>query len=406
MKKVILFLMLLATLVPAALAQDPGDEEAERPLLAISGFIPDSLALRDAPIAFYYADLNAMLRAEGVEPIGGMFELLGGDLWFNAMFRNQVTSVMQYAMITQEEGRELVGFNLYDVAQIAQFGAPPDDGLIFKGAFDGDAIGTALEARDFGQAEINGVTVWHHLEDYDVDLENRQMGDPFKGYLGMASRIALLPDDDDPVYIGGTASWAGTTAIVEAAQDEVYSLADAADFRALIDALEDPETYEMPVIQAIFVPPAGFPLPPSAVPNPAREGEDAMLEALEEEDLPLYRLLALADRREGERDLAIAAMLYDDAETAQAAGEIIIERLGIYDPFERMTDLNAEIEEPRIYETEDGVVLVVTVSMPIYDVEEPDDSPLPVRPGVTIFRYWFQMFVRRELFPFAISVEE
>jgi hypothetical protein len=415
MKKVILFLMLFTIWIPAALAQDPGDEEAERPLLAIAGLIPDSALVREAPIAFAYADFDAMLRAEGVEPMGQAFALLGGDLWRKAMMRNMTIDMMEYAMRNIEHGKELVGFNFYDLARAVQFGMPPDDGLIFEGMFDADAIGAALEARDFEQGEIEGVTVWHRLEDRDMDLQSRQPADPFKGYLGMAARIALLPDDDEPVYIGSTASWAGTTAIVEAAQDEIDSLADAADFRALIDALEDPETYETPVIQAIFMGPETFMIDEDSLAMFGRsideEERDALRERFGLDDpakaLPPFRLMAIADRVEGERVLAVLALLYNDAEAAEEAGEKLVERLGTFSPplmqdRDFMAELGAEMVMPRIVESADGTAtLIITSSAPPW--EPPDDESFG--PPPTVFRYWVQMIYRSEFLPLYIHME-
>src|SRR5690606_28795459 len=108
-------------------------------------------------------------------------------------------------------------FDRLAIDRALSYGVPPGMVMLIDVDYDADSIAAALGARDFEQRDVNGVTVWHRYDDFQINLASREPADPFNGQLGGAARVALLPS---PSYLVYSASWPPVEAAIATAVDE------------------------------------------------------------------------------------------------------------------------------------------------------------------------------------------
>ncbi len=100
---------------------------------------------------------------------------------------------------------DLLGFEWFAIEQALGYGRPPTLGIVLAAQVDAERLGDRLARRGFASTVLHGVTIWHRNEDGRVNLAERTPADPFVGPLGMAARIAVLPD-----HLVGTRFWSMT----------------------------------------------------------------------------------------------------------------------------------------------------------------------------------------------------
>ncbi len=412
-KIVLLFIVLIVLAVAPAAAQDGGG--ADNPLLDMLALVPADAAPTDAVPIFGYADYRALEAARGLEN-PGTFEAFDADeegvagYWRNALFRLSSGPRLDYLFAQVIDMPRLVGFEWFDVNRGLTFGIPPAEGTIFAGEFDTGNMGEALSARDFEQVDYEGVAIWRRFEDGSVSIEDREPGDPFGGALGRAARIAVIPGNDDMIYLANSAADIGTQMMVDAAQGNVASLADDPDYRALAEAVTDSNYYGGVLIQAsvFHVFRVGF------VPDePVMAGgdEDAPDPMADYGELPVYSLAMLADRQEGDEEVHIVALVYADADTAQIAAEELAARLGTFarhdDPTFILVDYYGSQIETHVYENEEigRAVAVVEVRQVGPELGETGDSGMLIAPG-RMFSIWNGLMARWQFYPIRIVEEQ
>src|SRR5690606_10259185 len=119
--------------------------------------------------------------------------------------------------------------------------------------------------------------------------------------------------------LASTYSMESLDGMVAAAATRGVTLSNVLSYRALAQALIDPERYTGDLVQANFMnydPTCAFDL--SAYESPEalttrRHSRMPINEWLEYRELPRYFLAALADRQEGETQVAIIALVYFNA---------------------------------------------------------------------------------------------
>lgn len=313
-----LFLALLLVVLPgaSALAQD---DSPPSPLLAMLGDVPQGAIPADSGWATVrYTDYAALYEAEGITKLRdfGNLDLLKTAVPLPGMLMRLAAGpeALSYVFASAGKMAAAVGFEwLLDVDRSLEFGDPPGVGLLLGGEFDTEAIGAALQARDFSQADVSGVTVWHRFDDLAISVADRDPADPFGGNLGAAARIALLPD-----MLANARSWPLINGIIGAAQGDLPSLADDPAYRALAGAITAPDGL---LIQALFF--GGEALQVAG--DPAQLG--LAMPAADLGPLPPYALAILADRQEGNDQVHLIGLVYADAPTAQAAADVLAGRI-------------------------------------------------------------------------------
>ncbi|MCZ7539810.1 MAG: hypothetical protein M5U29_07870 [Anaerolineae bacterium] len=120
-----------------------------------------------------YTDYAALYEAEGITKLRdfGNVDLLMTAVPLPGMMMRLAAGpeALSYVFASTGQMAAAVGFEwLLDVDRSLEFGDPPGVGLLLGGDFDAAAIGAALQARDFSQADVSGVTVWHRFDDLAI----------------------------------------------------------------------------------------------------------------------------------------------------------------------------------------------------------------------------------------------
>ncbi|MCG6903800.1 MAG: hypothetical protein LJE68_14075 [Rhodobacter sp.] len=162
---------------------------ADTPLLDLLAHIP-----ADAADMVYLSD-HAVMRAQ-IEPF--VQTTPPGDpnrtlQTFSTLFGPG--GIDTGGLMTFADGTETaLGFDLFNIDQLAGWGTPPDAPLIITGVADRAAdIAAAHLARGFETSAYNGHTVWHRQNDHEINLKRRNE-DPFSGTIGVSLRLAVKDD--------------------------------------------------------------------------------------------------------------------------------------------------------------------------------------------------------------------
>lgn len=380
-------------------------------LIDLLSAVPSHLPERTAVLPVSYVDFDAIVGAAYARTVpGASLATVGFDDLIPAMMRVTAgpPTYLHNLIVIHDDMPGLLGIDVGDVRRALHFGMPPPWGMILgldPATVDDRAIRTALDGRDFQRREVAGVTVWHRLDDGQIDIRNRNPGDPFGGYLGQSARIALLGP-----RLAGSPFWAIAEAMVAAAGDGP-SLADDPDARAIADAVADPDGS---LLQLYLIDPADTMAVPDAFAELVASGEAESLDSLVAESamgpLPPYRMVGLADRFAGDRDEALIVLTYDDAETAEAAAAILADRLDGFRPasqpdawVRRREDLAAVIA-PSVVDPGDGGPAAAVVRVTYRAAFPSDEAVGGIRPtGGLIFRFLVEAWMRRELAPLMIA---
>lgn len=363
---------------------EPGPDYAgsRDALLDLMAMVPNTEAGRSGTPMVSYIDFDAMVAAglHKVAPDADMGSVPLDDALMTLM-RAQAgpQEYMQYIHVARDSMVDVIGVGPVDIRRGLDFGKPPVLGMMLglnRDADFADAIGAALAGRDFGERMVHGVPVWHNLDDNQIDIANRLPEDPFWGSLGRSERLFEFEG-----VLAGAPAWAMAEAMVGAAIDKDPSLIDDPTICAVAAAATD-QSLDGELLQFLLINPQDvmFAIPGIDI---SSGGDSPSLElaepAAQPGDLPPYRIAAFADRFTGERDEALIALAYRDADTAAAAGAVLAERLQAFRPTSQpetwqrlLTDFNAEISSEVIAPTADGpAVALVRVR---YDSQFPTDE--------------------------------
>lgn len=314
-------------LILAALAMTA--EAAEDRLTPLLRFVPPA-ALAGPQDAVSFVDLAAVrsVLADQVSPTA-METWSEADRALATLMRatNLPPMLADYAQNDGASGfagmEAHLGFGWDDVERAIGFGAPPATTLVLAGTprvTDAAAIGEALAAGGFAVEEREGHPFWWRLSDNASDLASRDPSHPLRGAIGGSARAGILSE----AFVAA-GNWAAIDAVL--AQDAAAGTSP--DLAALAHALNQPVAEEGVLLQAYLMPGA-VDLAPGAELAGRTDLDDEALAALRERLLsgegsgvPRYRAVAFGDRQEGDRAVAVVALLYDSEEAAQAAAEAV-----------------------------------------------------------------------------------
>ncbi|HWV36339.1 MAG TPA: hypothetical protein VNZ55_11950 [Thermomicrobiales bacterium] len=218
----------------------PVGARASGPLGDLLALIPAAQATKaaGAGVLFFYADLETQLAhlgipQDGADPSTEMLEAL----------RPLATASQAFSYALAPEFAETFGFNTLNTHRTLYAGAPPDDLTFFKGGFDPETVGAALEASGFERKSAgSGIDFWTVGEEGELDLSS-----PVSRFgVGAMNNAVILNDD---VLVFGRFATA-IKAIVRQAAEPGPSLADQPGVAPVI------ESFSSDMVSAIAVTPS------------------------------------------------------------------------------------------------------------------------------------------------------
>ena len=403
----IFFLIFIGLLTYSIQAQ-----QQETPLLRLLNQIPDGEAAAET---FSYVDYRAIVETRSGAPL-----ITSADDWEALVSRDaKELSLWMAAFFGVASGpsdllqnvreplpmRDVTGIDLFAIERAFAYGMPPGEVWLLEGEFDTEAIANTHIERDYQEQTVVGVTLWCGNDDCDgsvMDLSSREPADPFGGRLGR--RQPLFVTDS---LVASSANTDRLVALAQAVAGETDSLAQNDNYLSLAEAI----TQKGRLLQAWFISPLDI-MPASANLVNSLIGEELsadQIEALRAEmeaeftPLPQYRLLGFADTVSDSEQIAIAALVYNDAEKASEAAEIVVQQIEDYVSLATQEPLSDMLEErgvtaveTSIYENDERAVLLVSLHAPL-PAEEPIAEGLGPVSSSLVFHLLINMYQQRDL---------
>lgn len=319
----VLMAMLLLTLSPSA-AQ--GDSDTRPPLLRVLSAAPDIADIRNQSVIASFADYEAALALRGLEAPNDLTTLLDMDSDQRAPYLFSIPAAGPEAFLRQftllGEMPAVMGFDFFDITQAAELGVPPMTAIIVNGAFDAQVVTDAHLARGYTAETGDFGTTLCPADGCDsgmnVDVQNRQMANPFGGDLGR-SRPIIVNDD----VILSTAAFPLLVTMSGVAQGRTPSLADAKDVQAVANIL----AYREYVSAVMLFSPIAVDVVDATASSGRFSNFKGRLDSLP--PLPTYSLLAVSHTADAEYEYGDILLIYPDLDTASQAYQSIIARLEV-----------------------------------------------------------------------------
>lgn len=375
--------LLLVVLLCSACGAKQSEPTSARPLLDLLAGIPqDHISQSDAFI--YFVDYSAIESAYNATrpPDAEVFANVrekdeSYKVWWVVWRRTSGLLLEPWLMLETMPNR--VGFSALEVDQVIQFGTQ-SQGLILTGSFDAAAIRTAYQANlGLAMQDLDGMAVWCWAEDCSggaqIDSEYRMQENPFGGNLGQ--RQPMIISDD---LLMAAADLELVLAHLGAAEGTVPNLADDPDYLAAVNAVSQ----DADVLQAVIANPTmaqrmanKLPIDDRLSVNIYMAAQETLLENFQE--LPPFELLILADTVTETEQIARLGVVYKDADSAELAAPILLDRLANHRPITRSGVLafseilaEANVTNPRYYvhQEADRAVLVLEFATPKATPEE------------------------------------
>lgn len=411
-KRTTLFVVMLVLVIltsGAVAAQD----DAPHPFLQLLGAIPDNPgALED----FSYVDFRAIVAGREGAPLvtnGEEWQAmreedsLESQLWFAAFqaIYSGPSDLMQN-IARPFEMRDAIGIDPYTIDRAVTYGLPPSAVAVIQGEFDTDAITAAYTARDYLENERSGFTLWCGNEECDgtrTNLASRNPADPFGGALGRQQPVLIAE-----TLVASSADIERLELQAEALAGEAPTLADNADFRAIAEAItQDGLLRQMWFVNPVNITPDSSAVVGAIAENPESASEVATREAERAENaapIPPYRLAAFADIATETEQIAVIALAYTDAEFAEGAGEILLDRMENYVSLRTQQPLTQMLEErgvtsieTEIYETDERAVLLILLRGTQVTAEPVDEELSRLASSSMLFRLLPTMYTQRDI---------
>lgn len=334
----VLSLLLCLTIMPIT-AQNPDTTSFfdEHPLLQMLSTVSDEQAMREDII--YYMDYRAVENAVDYIPTyDTVDEWISGDEWMGFTDRWLSLPVTLNGLEFWEELEripEVLGFDFFDLDQTLEAGRTPSTVTVWRGDFDEDAIIEAHLGRDYEARTTNDISVLCATSpDFDTncnyvappDFENRDLANLFDPVLARNPFVGILPNmlisAFSPLYFGNA---------ISARADEIPSLADNPEIRALSEAILNPDVYSGDLVQAEFLP--RFHVLYDMVNRLPNLPDNDRFIFDDYGDLPHVELSIIADRQEGDTQVALIGLLYDNEADAQLAVDEVTARITTFSDY-------------------------------------------------------------------------
>ena len=408
----IILVMLCVTIVPVS-AQDIAPLE-DHTLYQMMSLVPDNADMRTGIMS--YQDFRAVENAaDWIPTYENLDAFLAGDGWRGFTSRWLSTPMSLYRLPVFEEGMtEYMGFDIFSVDRTFSVSRPPINIDVWAGEFNVDAIIEAHLARDYTETTINDVPAMCGAVGCEngtqVDVRNGNMPNIFDTGLGRQIPFVMFPD-----YLVSSTAYTFLEQSVDTSLGDPDSLADADDLRTLMETIINPDMYAGDLVQAQFYPvdevryevDLNDPSTLSGIPVSASELAELFTDY---GTLPIYNGMVIADRQEGDTQVNIIALLYDDVADAELAVEILSRRLSTFtrnflpaDEEPTVLELveGASLDEGYVYtsETTGLSVAVVSVSYPMpagrADITDPESPQSPAM----MYKFVIEAIIQRSFTP-------
>jgi hypothetical protein len=287
---------------------------------------------------------------------------------------------------------------------------PPDQVLVLagdEGLADPARLQAALQPRGFSLKQVGGVPVWHRFDDFKVNPRERNLADPFGGELGRAARIAVLPQ-----MLVSAASWPTLEAVLAARDAEREgAVALPTMLRAAVAAVEDYGGDGALLVQAVALPLAAVvetPPVPGLMGNPddaaawAEELQAKLAAPASGPVLPPFPVVVLADLQLGDEQVSVIALPYAGRETAEAAAEIVADRLHAWAIPGREAKGTVVSGVGGTIETATAAADAMTVALVAVRHSAGEAAADDEEQQGVVFHTWMRSIYRREFSPLAL----
>lgn len=411
---------------PAWLVQLP-EVQIDHPLVDMIALIPGALADQgedSQPLIISYIDFQALAQTRPNTPTPqswqewnslGDTDPEGFVLWMANSYRIQSgpQALGRYFMM-METTPEVMGLDYFDIDRALEFGLPPENGFIYAGDFDLEAVAQAHLARDYTETDLGGISLWCGPvgceNGMQQDLQNRDVANIFGGDLGRQFPFLVLPQ-----YLAASVGLPTITGMADAYQGEALSLLNAPAYRAGAEALAQSDGQ---LVQTQFYPADEFGTILLGRPGPITDQMMALWEGYGA--LPVYELLVLADFQQGEDQVAMVGLVYTSEEEARTGAEELSQRI-VSLPFLRgdqeapdkpmLTSdaIKGRMGEPAVYYSEaaDRWVAIASALYPLPSSADISGDTLAADIAAgTLFRYWVNDLWRGSFVPIVFEIVE
>jgi hypothetical protein len=361
-------------------------------------FVPDRPEYRDY---LTFGDAAAWYTSWDVPRIDSVdqLEALGREpraYWLYIMPKqtNPPDYMFQYFLL--EDLRSFYGFGPFDLDRYLVGGNPPSSITVAGFSFDAKQIADALTGSGYQAEKLQPEgTLYRIRGDNEIDPDS-----PIKtGQLGHLNRIALL---DGEMIIGRAT--APVTASLAAYNNQIPSLADNPEYVALLQALDDPVLAGTGELMGAIVMSGGDTLEGyiargleyRATPE---QVQAKLAELRQGPQLPAYSLVAFVTRHTKGATYLILAVVFPEGTDAQAAADLLVDRLRNYvSPF--YGGLLADVWAEHGTTVEKGVAVKAN-GLPVAVILVRADDPPPAPPdqatvGAAVSSWW-DLVMRRDL---------
>lgn len=433
----VMMLLGLCTGVTALAPQQTAQPPVQSDLIDMMALVPSSVGTLDGPDYFSYVDFRALdaARPDVVSPdnweVWTSLDSRRFALWFANFSRYAIGSgglaqnLMQYNLMP-----DVVGFDFFDIDRYLNFGQPPDWGNLYVGEFDAQSIAEAHTARNYVATTIDeDLTLWCSEQGcdagYEVNVEEVEPANIFGGDLGR----------EQPFYIGSnlifnTPNVAYLDTFPNLYAGRAASLLARPAFLAGAEAIS---AGEGDLIQAWFLNPTlfGADFVIGRIDTTPSETDEQVTYALEGyQSIAPYELAILADRQEGNEQVAIVALVYSDETSAENAAAEVSNRVATFsnilvtrrdEPLIELENINATVADPQVYYSPEADRWVAVISAR-YDLPPnrlidqltgeflPEDAeatgPSAFIASGLLFRQWVTAIAQRSFTPLVIDVPE
>jgi hypothetical protein len=203
----------------------PAETEAGS-LAAMLGRLPDRpLGLDGAMVT--YADVARQTAALGVDATGAVGDEEGVQRWITAVMPLNLPQATGQHW-AQPEWRVAFGFDLFQVGQAVEYGAPPFGLTVLRGTFDPGELRAAWARGGYQPIDLGAGEAYAVRADFEIDFS-----DPgSRMALGYLNVVALA--DDGTLIVGSTRD--GVRGALAAAAGTEPSFAERADVAPLLRA--------------------------------------------------------------------------------------------------------------------------------------------------------------------------
>ncbi len=332
MRFFILFALFLLLALPVGAQEDedtptPGATQNFSDLLRL---IPLTNDLQRTYIE--YGDIRAAESGRGIIPYASWSEFdrdqtRRRSLWVNSVglaggeFMYLDLSIRELGMMP-----DIMGFDFFEIDRSLEFGSPPAQGFILQGdTIDVTSVDSAHVARDYTQQSLSDLPAWCGAvgctEGNRTDFANLEMSNIFGGRFGQQPPLAMIPEDG---IVFASSDFDLLQSMALAHTEQVDSMLAVPDIAALVNSLDGYGNLRHAMLTTSIMSLGDGGLPEFLL-DPALDLNNITSEPMA--GLPPYYFMAIADLFTEEEQNAVIALSFFSADDAQAAANILPERL-------------------------------------------------------------------------------